>query len=114
MAFTAVENSITCGAEKSCYTGGSGATAQTSDAIVQLFADLNAMATGNEVCIKFYEKVMAGGTQRIVDQWTFVGVQSRPIFVSPAFCVHVGWDFTITGVSGTPVVPCSIRPVALV
>jgi hypothetical protein len=115
MAFTPVENSVTLSTtEKSVTNNTTTLAATTTDAIVQLFLDVSAMATGNETKIRLYEKAISGGTQRIVAEWTLVGVQSLPIWVSPAFCLCNGWDFGLTGVSGTPVIPASIRPVALV
>lgn len=75
--------------------------AQTADGMYQLFLDVNAVAAGDEFVVKFYEKVKSAGTQRIVFQMTIKGVQSEPIFASPALLLINGWDMTVTKVAGT-------------
>jgi len=78
----------------------SGPTAQTDDCILQTFLDVSALAAGDEFRIRIYEKVDSG-TQRIVDEWTLVGAQARPIWTHPTLIVGDGWDVTVKKISGT-------------
>lgn len=74
---------------------------KTDKVTAQVFLDLSALIAGDEFKLKFYDKVLSGGTQRLVEQWTFAGAQARPNFVTPALMIGEGWDFTLTKVTGT-------------
>lgn len=69
--------------------------AQTTDGVLQIWLDLNAMVAGDQLRVRLYEKVRSGDTQRIVEEWILTGAQQRPIWVSPATTVMHGWDATI-------------------
>lgn len=75
------------------------ATYQTTDVILQVFLDLNAMAAGDEYLIKFYEKT-DGTNARPFYQATLVGAQSE-LWVSPAFVVGNGWEVGVDKIAGT-------------
>lgn len=82
----------------------------TDAAAVQLWVDTTDMVKGDELMIRLYEKVEAtGGAQRLVQQWTLLGVQATN-FVTPVFLVMNGWEFTLDCIAGTSItVDASIR-----
>jgi len=99
--------------EHSVTTDTSGPDADTTDGVFQFFLDVSDMVAGDELRIRLYEKVLSGGTQRIAEQWTLVGVQSKPVWISPSFILLHGWDFTLDCIAGTTiVVDASVRQVA--
>jgi hypothetical protein len=75
-------------------------TAQTADGIYQFFVDFGAMVAGDQYRCRLYEKSDSGGTQRLVEEWIFTHVQSKPLFVSPSFILGEGWDFTVLRLAG--------------
>lgn len=87
-------------------------TNETDDGVYQAFLDVSDMVTGDELQIRVYEKVQAGGTQRIVYQANLVGPQSPPVFVLPSLVLMHGWDMTLDAIAGTITVEWSIRKVA--
>lgn len=95
--------------EHSMTTDTAGPDTETSDGVFQVFLDLSDMIAGDELQIRLYEKVQSGGTQRLVEQWSLVGAQGRPIWASPAFMLMHGWDWTLDAISGTITVDWSIR-----
>lgn len=102
MAFTFTEISETVTTtEWSLTTDTAGPDADTTDCIVQVFLDLNALIAGDQFRLRFYEKVASADTQRLVAEWYFDGAQAMPNFVSPSFIVGNGWDFTIIKIAGT-------------
>lgn len=74
--------------------------AQTDDCILQVFADVSAMAAGDEFRFRIYEKVNAG-TIRVAYENTLVGAQANPVFEFPSMIVGDGWDVTALKVAGT-------------
>lgn len=79
----------------------SAASNQTADRVVQLWVDPAAMAKGDEFRIRGYEKVEAtGGVARKFFEATLQGTQTE-IFVTPAFTLMHGWDWTIQKITGT-------------
>lgn len=86
--------------------------AQTTDGVYQVWLDLSDMVAGDELQIRLYEKVTSSSTQRVVEQWTLVGAQSNPVWVSPSLILMHGWDFTLDAIAGTITVDWSIRQVA--
>ena len=98
--------------EHSLTTDTSGPDADTTDGIFQLFLDLSDMVAGDELQIRLYEKVRSGDTQRVVEEWSFFGAQSKPNWASPAMILLHGWDFTADAIAGTITVLWSIRQVA--
>jgi hypothetical protein len=88
-------------------------TSQTADGVYQVWLDLNALIAGDHFRARLYEKVQSAGTQRIVEEWNFVGAQGKPHWVSPSLILLHGWDFTIIKVAGTDrTIGWSIRQVA--
>lgn len=97
--------------EHSLTTDTAGPDVETSDGIFQLFLDVSDMIAGDELQIRGYEKVQSADTQRTFFQSNLVGPQSPPIFVTPAFILLHGWDFTLDAIAGTITVTWSIRKV---
>jgi hypothetical protein len=87
--------------EWSFTTDSSGPDADTTDGVFQVFLDLNALVAGDQFQIRIYEKVSSGATQRIVYQSIVTGLQSEPIWVSPALVLMHGWDVTVDKLAGT-------------
>lgn len=90
----------------------SSASPQTDDGIYQLMLDLTDMVAGDELQIRFYEKVQAAGTQRVLYQSSVAGPQSPAVWVSPSLVLVNGWDMTLDAIAGTITVEWSIRKVA--
>ena len=102
MPFTFVNNSATISTtEYSLPSASTTRVAQTDKCVLQAFIDFNAMAAGDEYQVRIYEKQAAAGTQRIVEQWSLVGVQSTPLWTSPSLIVGEGWDVTVQRIAGT-------------
>jgi hypothetical protein len=88
-------------------------TPQTVDGVYQLFLDLSALAKGDVFIIRGYEKVQSAGTQRIYFTDRVANAQGDPHWVSPAFTLMHGWDFSIQKSAGTDrTIAYSIRQVA--
>lgn len=87
---------------------------QTSDGIYQAFLDLNNLETGDEFRFRIYEKAVAPGTQRVVQEVVFSNAQNtEPVYVTPALTLLHGWTMTIKkNVGGDRIIPYSIRKVA--
>jgi hypothetical protein len=104
MAMVLIENSETVGTTEwslSTDTSWSAADAQTGEGVVCCVLDLNALANGDEIELRCYEKVNSGATQRLVRKWTFQHAQAEPIFVSPSMMLKHGWDFSLIKLTGT-------------
>lgn len=114
MAITFTNDSATISStEYSLPSDSTSRVAQTDDCILQAFIDFSAMAAGDGYVVKFYEKYDSAGTQRLVEQWSLAGAQSRPMFTTPSFVVGEGWDVTVTKVAGTDrSIAWSLRKVA--
>lgn len=110
-AFTGTETVSTT--EWSMTTDTSGPDAETSDGVFQAFIDLNALAAGDLFEFRVYEKCQSGSTQRLVMTATFSGVQSQPLYPTPALTLLHGWDMTLKKISGTDrAIDWSIRKIA--
>jgi hypothetical protein len=84
-------------------TTSTGRSAIASTGIFQLYLDLTNMATSDEFRLRWYETVNSLATSSygaFLDQ-TFVGPQSPPLFVSPAFTLCDGWDVTLSLTTGS-------------
>lgn len=79
-------------------TQGSG---QGTDAMVQLFLELNNLANGDEYLVRVYDAISSGGTARIIMEWTIAHAQSEPVWASPALILLHKWDFSLTKLAGT-------------
>ncbi len=84
----------------------------TTDGVFQVFADVSDMVAGDVLVLSIYEKCRSGGAQRNVYEQTLTGVQSAPLWVSPALILLHGWEVTAYAASGTITVLWSIRQVA--
>jgi hypothetical protein len=115
MAITeAFQNSGTIGTTEWFLASNSATkTDQTTDGIIQLLLELNNLALGDTFRIRLYERISSGGTARIVEEWTVTGVQSTPNWMTPAFVLMHGWEFSLTKTAGTDrSIAWSIRSVA--
>lgn len=102
MPISSVDNSATIGAtEWSLPANSAGPTTQTDDAVLQVWLDLSALASGDSFTLTLYEKVNGtGATQRVVDSWTFVDAITNPNWAMPAAIVMHGWDVTLAKNTG--------------
>jgi hypothetical protein len=75
-------------------------TSQTTTGVFQFYVDLGNMVAGDQYRIRLYEKYVAAGTQRLVEEWLYTGAQSKPMFISPTFVLGAGWDFTVLRTAG--------------
>lgn len=87
--------------EISLVSGTSTLQTDTTDGLFQLFVEANNMAAGDQYRIQIYEKVLSGGTKRLIDQFDLLGVQPKPVWVGPALFLMHGWDFTLIKIAGT-------------
>ena len=100
MAISIVIDSATIGTtEYFLASDSTTATYQTTDAVVQLWLDCNAMAAGDQYRVRGYEKVNAG-TARVAWEATLTGAQSN-LFSSPSSILGEGWEFSVTKLAGT-------------
>lgn len=86
--------------EWSLTTDTAGPDTQTSDAVVQVFLDLNALVKGDKFELRAYEAQTGGGTQRRAWRATFRDVQTDPTWYTPWVSVLHGWDFTLIKIAG--------------
>ena len=89
------------GTEWSLTTDTAGPDATVDTGIFQAFIDLSALAAGDVYEFRCYEKVISGGTQRLVFTAAFAGVQAMPIWTCPTLVLMHGWDMTLIKISGT-------------
>lgn len=88
-------------------------SAQTSDGIFQVFLDLSAMTATEAYQLRIYEKTRTTSTQALIEDITISGVQSEPVYVTPALLLLHGWTVTLTLLQGTAkTIEWSIRQVA--
>ena len=81
-----------------------------TDGVFQLFVDLVTMVNDDEVTIRIKEKVLSGGTARLIWSASFKHIQSSPITVSPPLILIHGWDMTLEKTAGSNTAfPWSIR-----
>ena len=106
-------SAVTVGTELSIVTGTAPPQADATDGVYQLWVyDRGNMTKTEEYKVKIYEKVLSGGTQKVVFQATIKGVQSE-LFVTPMLVLMHGWDMTLTKIAGTDrAFDASIRQIA--
>lgn len=110
-AFAVTETVTTT--EHSFVTDTGGPDAETSDGIFQGFFDVSAIAAADVFEFAVYEKAQSGGTQRKIWTQQVSGLQSTPIFVTPALVLMHGWDMTWKRISGSDrSIEGSIRKIA--
>jgi hypothetical protein len=84
---------------------------ETTDCVMQFFLDPLAMAQDDDLEIRIKEKVISGGTQRLIFFTTLSDSQSEA-FVTPTLRLKHGWAVTIKQTAGTGrAFPWSIRKV---
>lgn len=98
--------------EWSLTTDTAGPDAETSDGVHQAFLDVSDMVAGDILQIRLYEKARSADTQRLAKEWILSGAQAEPLWVSDAFILLHGWDFTLDALAGTITVLWSIRKAA--
>ena len=100
--------------EWSLTTDTAGPDAQTAVGIYQAMIDLSALAVGDQYQIRVYEKIISGGTQRVVAEWIVNGPVVDPIWThANPIPLMWGWDFTIDKLAGADAaIVWSIRNVA--
>ena len=99
--------------ETSLVSGTTTLASNTTKGIYQLFLDLSALVAGDSYTLKVKEAVQVAGTQRIVQSITLAGVQTEPVYVTPALAMFNGWDYTLTNSGGVArTIAWSIRQVA--
>lgn len=98
--------------EHSLTTDTAGPDAETSDGVFQLFLDVSDMVAGDILQIRLYEKARSGDTQRLAQEWVLTGAQAAPLWISDAYVLLHGWDFTLDALAGTITVNWSIRKAA--
>jgi hypothetical protein len=87
--------------EISLITGTTSTSSDTQDGVIQCFIDLNALASGDTVEFRAYEKTRSSDTQRLVFAQAFSDTQSEPVWASPALIMMHGWDFRLIRTGGT-------------
>lgn len=75
-------------------------TSQTDDGFYTLVLDAFNMALGDEYIVRFYEKALSGGTQRLLWSVSLAHVQSS-LLITPSIPLLHGWDCTIAKVAGS-------------
>ena len=86
---------------------------QAVDGIYQAFIDLSTLTVTESYRLRIYEMALTAGVQRVVDDVVIAGVQSEPIYVTPALLLIHGWTFTLQKLQGTDrSIVWSIRQVA--
>jgi hypothetical protein len=98
MALTFVDDSASIGGTE--YFLGSDSTSKTSqtdDAMIQLWCGDTSIAAGDVFEIKRYEKIATVEFSAVLGYLT---VDAKH-FVSPAFIVGDGWEFSVKKISGT-------------
>ena len=103
MTITFVDDSATISTtEYFLVSDSTSQTPQTVDCILQCWIDFANMVAGDEYRVRFYEKVNgAGATQRLIEQWSFVGLQARPGWSMPTVLVGHGWEVSVIKIAGT-------------
>ncbi len=86
--------------EKFLTNNSTSASPVTTDGFYQLFVDPVNVAAGDEFECAVLEKCISGGTQRRLIIARFVGAQDA-LFISPAFLLLHGWDFSLKKIAGT-------------
>ncbi len=87
--------------EWSLTTGTAGPDADTTANAWQCFLDLSAVANGDVYEWRLYEKIVSGGTQRLVTSARIANAQGAAHWASPVLMLIHGWDMTLVKISGT-------------
>ena len=98
-AFTGTETVGTT--EHSLTADTAGPVADTTAGVYQPFLDLNALAFDDVYRFSVHEKCRTGDTQQQVFSAEFSGAQASPLWAGPSLMLGIGWDMTLTKISGT-------------
>lgn len=100
------------GATSSSFTTLTAAPETTAGAF-QILVDCNAMVAGDAFDVQLIEKVLSGGTARVVWRASISGAQAQPILASPTVMCAIGWDMQARQTAGTVrSFPWSVRKAA--
>jgi len=78
-----------------------GTDPKTTSTVAQVIIDLSNMAAGDITEIRIYRAAKSGATPRVVEVWTAVGPQGRPVFVSPPIIFTANWRVSLKQIAGT-------------
>lgn len=79
-----------------------GTDPDTTDGVFQFVVETSAMADGDELEIRLYEKIRAAGdTARQIHMWKLRDDQVDDIWFSPTLIFLHGWRFSIKQTAGT-------------
>ena len=78
-----------------------GTSADTTDGVYQFFLDASNLANGDTIEIQVLEKVLSGGTARLVYEAVLANVQDEPIWASPSLILMHGWTMQMKQTTGT-------------
>jgi hypothetical protein len=78
-----------------------GTDPKTTSTVAQVIIDLGNMAAGDVTEIRIYRAAKSGATPKVVEVWTAVGAQGRPIFVSPPIVFTANWRVSLKQTAGT-------------
>jgi nitrogen fixation protein len=90
------------GTEISIISGTSSLQSKTDNGVYSLILDpvQAALAKGDYFQVKIYEKVLSGGTQRVMFQTIIGNAQAEP-WLFPPLMLKNGWDMTLKKIAGT-------------
>lgn len=100
MGFAVTTGSATIGTtEYSIIAASTTLPTETTDLIAQASIHFNNMASGDVYRIRVYES--DGTTKRLGGEWFVSHAQTEPVFFLPPVLLMVGYDITVTKISGT-------------
>jgi len=74
---------------------------KTTSTVAQVIVDLGNMAAGDVTEIRIYRAARSNADPKLVEIWTAVGAQGRPIFVSPPIIFTANWRVTLRQTAGS-------------
>jgi hypothetical protein len=78
-----------------------GVDPKTTATVAQVIVSLANMAAGDVTEIRIYRAAKSGATPAVVELWTAVGPQGRPVFVSPPIIFTANWRVSLKQTAGT-------------
>lgn len=102
MAVTVVDSGSQTATISTTHTLNTGSSPRTTDLVVVLRVDVNAMAAGDYVRFFAAEEIQNdAGTSRDAKIGELYGLQTSKWWTSPAFLLANGWDFKLLQSAGT-------------
>lgn len=89
-----------------------GTSPETTPCTLQGLIGTSALAAGDELAVRVYEKVISGGTQLLV--WEATATYGTLVLVLPALILGNGWDVKVIQTAGVAIganLPFSLRTV---